>query len=109
MENRELNKTAFKAGIWYTIGNLLLKSCIFFTLPIFTKLLSTSDFGIYNTYMAYEGIITAILGLGLYGSIKNAKLDFKDNFNNYLSSILTFSLGFLLLILLVGNIFYHLI
>ena len=60
-----INKKAVKAGIWYTIGNMLLKGCIFLTLPIFTRLLSTSDFGIYNTYMAYEGLITALLGLGL--------------------------------------------
>ena len=54
MSANNLNKTAFKAGIWYTLGNILLKGCIFFTLPIFTRILSTNDFGIYNTYMAYE-------------------------------------------------------
>ena len=101
-----INKKAVKAGIWYTIGNMLLKGCIFLTLPIFTRLLSTSDFGIYNTYMAYEGLITALLGLGLYGTVKNANLDFKEKFNDYLSSIITFSLLFLAIALLLSNIFY---
>ena len=105
-KNESLNKKAFKAGVWYTFGNLLLKGCVFFTLPIFTKLLSTSDFGIYNTYMAYEGIVTAIIGLGLYGTVKNAKLDFENRFDDYLSSIITFSLFFLIIILLAGNTLY---
>ena len=107
MSANNLNKTAFKAGIWYTLGNILLKGCIFFTLPIFTRILSTNDFGIYNTYMAYEGLVTAILGLGLYGTVKNAKLDFEKNFDEYLSSIIFLSLLFLSTILLLGNILYN--
>lgn len=70
MNKENLEKKATKAGIWYTIGNFLLKGCIFFSLPIFTRILSTTDFGIYNTYIAYEGILTAILGLGLYRNDK---------------------------------------
>ena len=107
MSANNLNKTAFKAGIWYTLGNILLKGCIFFTLPIFTRILSTNDFGIYNTYMAYEGLVTAILGLGLYGTVKNAKLDFEKNFDEYLSSIIFLNLLFLSTILLLGNILYN--
>ena len=70
MKNEKLEKKAAKAGIWYTIGNFILKGCIFLSLPIFTRILSTTDFGIFNTYMAYEGILTAILGLGLYRNNK---------------------------------------
>ena len=68
----DMGESAVKAGLWYTIGNIALKGCAFLSLPIFTRLLSTNDFGIYNAYIAYEQIFTAILGLGLYGTIKNA-------------------------------------
>ncbi len=106
MKNDNLNKKAIKASIWYTFGNILLKGCVFFTLPIFTRILSTSDFGVYNTYIAYEGLITAIIGMGLYSTVKNAKIDFQNSFDNYLSSILTVALMFLTIILVLGNIFY---
>lgn len=105
---KDISKEATKAGKWYTIGNILLKGCIFFSLPIFTRILSTVDFGIYNTYMAYEGIVTAILGLGLYGTVKNAKLDFKEKFNEYLSSVITFSLIVLSAVLIIANCTYDL-
>ena len=108
MKNKDISKEATKAGKWYTIGNILLKGCIFFSLPIFTRILSTSDFGIYNTYMAYEGIITAILGLGLYGTVKNAKLDYKEKFDEYLSSVLSLSMIFLAIILVIINCTYNL-
>lgn len=102
----KLNKKAIKAGTWYSISNILLKGCLFFTLPVFTRILSTSDFGVYNTYMAYEGIISAILGLGLYGTVKNAKMDFKDNFDDYLSSIIIFSIVLLFTFVIGSNVLY---
>ena len=86
-----------KAGLWYTIGNMLIKSIPFLTLPIFTRLLSTADFGIYNTYISYESVLGIILGFGISGTIKIAKVDFKDNFEQYISSILRF-------LLLVGGV-----
>jgi O-antigen/teichoic acid export membrane protein len=111
MENNqqlEMGKSAIKAGLWYTIGNIVLKGCTFISLPIFTHLLSTGDFGIYNTYIAYEQIFTAIFGLGFYGTIKNAKLDFKENFDKYLSSIVTFSTLIFGLFLIIANLCYPL-
>ena len=106
MSETDINSKAKKAGAWYTISNILLKGCVFLTLPIFTRILSTSDFGIYNSYIAIEGIFTAIVGLGLYSTVKNAKLDFKENFDKYLSSILSASVLMLVFVLaLVNSVF----
>ena len=104
---RDVNARALKAGIWYTIGNIFLKGCIFLTLPIFTRIMSTSDFGIYNTYIAYEGLLTAIIGLGFYGSIKNAKLDFDKDFDKYVSAIITICIMVVFILLLLANLLYN--
>ena len=103
---KTLNQKATRAGIYYTIANMFLKGCVFLTLPLFTRILSTNDFGIYNNYMAYEGLLSAILGLGLYGTVKNAKFDFKENFNEYLSSVLSLSLIVFVFVVLILNLFY---
>ena len=108
MVQQSLNTAAKKAGTWYTIGNFVLKGCAFLSLPFFTKLLSTVDFGIYNTYIAYEGILAAILGLGFYGTIKNAKIKYANDFDGYVSSIFSFSCIFFILIIAFSNIFYPL-
>ncbi len=87
-----------KAGLWYSIGNILIKGIPFFTLPVFTRLLSTADFGVYNTYIAYEGILNVFTGLGIAGTVKTAFFDFKDSFERYISSAVK-------LILLVTAVF----
>lgn len=106
IKKEEMGKSAVKAGLWYTIGNIALKGCAFLTLPVFTRLLSTSDFGVYNAYIAYEQIFTAILGVGFYGTIKNAKLDFKENFKKYLSSIVFLSVLIFIFITAAANVAY---
>lgn len=81
-----------KAGIWYTAGNILIKGLPFFTLPIFVRLLTTADFGLYNTYISYENITSVVVGLGFSGSVKTAKFDFKENFEQYITSLYMFLL-----------------
>ncbi|QSB27964.1 lipopolysaccharide biosynthesis protein [Flavobacterium sp. CLA17] len=96
-----LNKNALKSGSSYMFSNILIKSSAIITAPIFTRLLSTSDYGIASNFAAWLNIGTVILGLGLTYSIGNAYIDFPNKLNKYLASIQTlgtiFSLSFLLL------------
>ncbi len=75
------------AGVSYTIGNMLIKGIPFITLPIFTSIMSTEDFGIYNIYLSYESVISIIFGLGLAGTVRIAKVEYKMSFEEYISSI----------------------
>ena len=45
---------ALKSGVWYTISNLLVKSIVLITTPIFTRLLSKIDYGNYNNYVSWQ-------------------------------------------------------
>lgn len=74
MRNRD---KAVKAGVGYVIGNYLIKGLSFLTIPIFTRLLSTADYGKYNIFLAYEGIIFLFIGLALHSSYKNARYKYK--------------------------------
>lgn len=66
-----------KAGIGYTIGNYLLKGLSFLTVPIFARLLTTEDYGIVNTFGAYESIMFVIIGLAIHTSFKNARYKYQ--------------------------------
>lgn len=98
-------KKAIKAGIGYSIGNIFVKGIAFISIPIFARMLTVSDYGIYNTYNAYAQIMMILIGLGLHASIKNAKLDYPDAIGNYCTSTLipsvvvfiVFLFGFLVL------------
>ncbi|HBX22982.1 MAG TPA: polysaccharide biosynthesis protein [Desulfotomaculum sp.] len=75
------------AGSFYLIGNLFNKAIAFLTVPIFTRLMSTSDYGIVNTYMSWVSILSLVVGLSLGNSIRSAYMDFKEDLDGYISSI----------------------
>ena len=82
------SKKTVRAGIAYTIGGYLLKGLGFITVPIFTRILSTSDFGMYNTFLSYEAILYLFISYALHVSVKNARYDFgMDKLDSYLSNI----------------------
>ena len=61
-----------------------------------------------NMKHSYESVLGIILGFGISGTVKIAKTDFKDNFEQYVSSVfrlLLFCGGILLLIVNIAGIF----
>lgn len=105
MSNAVKKPNAAKAGIGYVIGNVLIKGISFLTLPLFTRLMSTADYGLYTTYVSYESILALILGLGLYVSLKAAKIEFKEKLNEYVSTILFLPFLFTLFMVIVSGLF----
>ncbi len=91
-----------KAGIFYFVGNIFNKGIAFLTVPIFTRILSTSDYGIVTTYNSWIGILSMILGFALHMSVRMAAVDYKEKLDDFMSSIILFvtlmSLGFMVLV-----------
>ena len=78
---------ALRSGIGYTIGNIFIKGINFLTLPIFSRLLSPEEFGVYNVFASYDLILFVILGLALHASIQSANLEYRGKINSYTASI----------------------
>lgn len=86
-DNNSKKNKVLKAGAGYVVGNYLLKGITFLSAPIFTRLLSTAEYGDYNLYLTYESIIYIIVGLAIHSSINNAKYKYKERLDQYVSSI----------------------
>lgn len=82
----KINSKYSKAGVGYIIGNILVRGIGFLTIPLFARVMSTTDFGVFNTYTSYEAILFIIMGLALNTSFKNANIKFKEKFDDYVSS-----------------------
>lgn len=95
-----------KAGIGYTVGNYLIKGINLLTIPLFARLMTVADYGIFNLYMSYEGICSLFIGLALHSSLKNAKYEFSENYNKFLSSISLIPILSLFVFLIVINCFH---
>lgn len=77
-----------KASTAYTICSILLKSLSFITLPLFTRLLTTTEYGQYTVYSSWQSILIIFISLNLpYGTFMTAMVKFKDERNQYVSSI----------------------
>lgn len=98
---------ALRSGIGYTIGNILIKGINFLTLPIFSRLLSQEEFGVYNVFVSYDTILFVIMGMALHSSIQSANLEFRGQINRYASSISLIYLGNLILFLIVTALFHR--
>lgn len=88
-----------KSGIWYIISNIMIRAVGILTSPIYTRMLSPAEKGIADSCNMWLGILNTITCLCLIYSVGRAKLDFKDTFHEYMSSIQTLSSGFALIIL----------
>ena len=96
------NSKVMKAGIGYTIGNLFIKGISFFTVPLFSRLLSTEQFGVYNVFLSYDAIIYVLIGLALHSSIRSANYEFEGEIDEYTSSIsLVYILNMIIMLILI--------
>ncbi|MGP1411748.1 MAG: lipopolysaccharide biosynthesis protein [Peptoanaerobacter stomatis] len=98
-------KSLSKIAIWQLLGKFALQGVAFFTVPIVTRLLSTSEYGFSSLFNTWTSIVSLFIGLNTHGSIGNARITYeKKEFNQYVSSVYTisvFSFLFFLLLLLI--------
>lgn len=85
---KEKTASVAKVGIIYTISNILVRGMAFLTTPIFTRLLSQTEYGEFSNISAWANIISIVVTLQLYVSIVRAKYDYSEEIDKYLSSIL---------------------
>lgn len=77
-----------KASVAYTVCNILQKSLSFITLPLFTRLLTTEQYGQYSVYASWSAILTIFITLYLSsGSFFKAMVKFEDARQQYLASV----------------------
>ena len=89
---KNFSSKAIKASMFYMVGNLFDKAIAFITIPIFTRMLSTSEYGILNTYTSWVSIFAIIVGLSLGQTLRSAYYEKKGELESYLSSIYTLAI-----------------
>ena len=91
-----------KASIAYTVCNIIQKCLSFITVPLFTRLLTTDEYGQFSVYTAWQGIFAIFLTLNLpYGSFSKAMIAYEDKRNQYIASCETICMGLSLLFLMI--------
>ncbi len=69
IKGRFLIQPEIKASAWYVISNTLSRAATLLATPIFTRLLTPEQYGLYPLYVSYMGIFTVLATLELPGTI----------------------------------------
>ena len=91
--NRLINKwksipIQAKASVSYAVCSILQKSLSFFTLPLFTRLMTVEQYGQYSVYTSWTSILTIFITLNLaYGSFSTAMVKFERDRPRYIAAI----------------------
>lgn len=49
-----------KSAFWFVLCTLIQKALAFITVPIFTRIMPAEQYGIYNLYQTWSGILVVI-------------------------------------------------
>lgn len=74
------------------ISTIILNAISIITAPIFTRIMTTADYGTYSLYLSWVSIFSIIFGIQTYGTLNNAKVDFDNKeYLNYCTNIFLLS------------------
>lgn len=99
---------ARRAALWITLSGFILRGISFITVPIFTRLLTTSEYGSFSVYQSWESIFVYVVTLGVaYGGFNNGMIRYPDDREGYTTSVMglicTMGFAWFLLALIFHN------
>ena len=91
------------------VSTFLVKGLSFITHPIFAGLLTKEEMGAFSNFASWETVLLIVASLEMQNTVARAYYDFKDDFNQYVSSVTLTSCSFTLILygiaLLMGDWF----
>ena len=92
-----------EAGLLYFIATLFNKGIGFVTVPIFSRILSTSDYGTITTFNSWVSMASVVMSLALYMSIRASFIDFSEKERpKFLSVVITFTCMIFVISMIIG-------
>ncbi|MCD8377797.1 MAG: oligosaccharide flippase family protein [Candidatus Gastranaerophilales bacterium] len=77
-----------KAAFWYTFCNILQNGISVITVPIFTRIMSTEDYGIYSIYISWYTVFSVFTTLNLHYYVFNrGMVKYEDDRDGFVSSL----------------------
>ncbi len=94
-----------KASIWFTICNVVQKGIALISTPIFTRIMTTQQYGVYTIYQSWYQVLTIFATLNLSaGVFNNGLTKYPDKKNRLVSSLqgLSTTVTFLLFLIYIA-------
>lgn len=99
------NIKALKSSAWYIAANFLTAASAFLTTPVFTRLLTQEQYGIYNNFTSWQSVLAILFTFNIQASLISARYDYEEDLDRYIFSTLSMSATSVLLWTLILNLF----
>ncbi len=77
-----------KASIWFVVCYVIQRGLQFIGMPIYTRLMSTDEYGVYSVFLSWFNLISVLSSLCIYGGTFNkAMVKYEDERDRYISSV----------------------
>lgn len=63
-----------KASLWFVVSNIMLKGISFITLPLFSRILTTEEYGMVSVYQSWVSLVAIITTLTIWGGVFNVSM-----------------------------------
>lgn len=97
-----------KSSGWYMICNVFQNAVGFITLPIYSRILTTEQYGLFSIYLTWMYLLVVFTSLNLqYGVFNTAMMKYEKNRDEFIAAMqgftTVFSLGWLFIYLLASE------
>lgn len=96
-----------KASLWFIVCFVIQRGLQFIGMPIFTRIMSQEDYGVYSVFLSWTNLLCVISSLNIYNGVFNkAAVKYEEERDQYISSVqyLTLLVG---LLMSVAILFFH--
>jgi O-antigen/teichoic acid export membrane protein len=77
-----------KASIWFVVCYVIQRGLQFLSMPIYTRIMSQEDYGVYSVFLSWFNIICVFTSLNIYSGVFNkAMIKYAESREKYMSSI----------------------
>lgn len=77
-----------KAAFWFTFCSIVNKCIQLITVPIFTRILTTTEYGQYSIFVSWQSILLIIATLNIYSNVfNNGMIKYPEEQDKFLSSM----------------------
>lgn len=108
--NRYLDKyrsmsKPIKATLWFTLTSFLQKGITMISTPIFTRTLSTKQYGIVSNYTAWSSIVGILITLSIANSLFNLFVKYENDREKVITNIILLGFAMILFWNIISLIF----
>ena len=91
------------------LSTFILQGVSFLTLPIFSRVLGSEQYGLYSVFHSWATILSILVSLGIGSCVSSGKYYFKDEYYDFRSNVIIFTVSVSTLIIILLILSYKII